>query len=119
MGREGDSCVVCLLYNTLESTIRLFHIMLKYDLLCHSLVLLNVAYYATDPTSFLRPAMTHTSSRIYSPFGHYLHCAHCNALKCSFLHTVISVWNGLPHHGVVAESFSMYHRVIIITAIYQ
>ena len=30
-----------------ESTVRLFHIML--DLLCHSLMLLNVAYYAIDP----------------------------------------------------------------------
>ena len=41
--------------------------------------------------SFLPSPMNHTSSRIYNPFGYYLPHAHCNALKCSFLHTVISV----------------------------
>ena len=49
------------------------------------------------PTGFLPPAMNHTSSRIYNPFGYYPPRAHCNALQFSFIHTVISVWNDLPH----------------------
>ena len=49
-------------------------------------------------TGFLPPPMNHTSTRIYNPFGYYLPHAHCNALKCSFLHTVISVWNNLPQN---------------------
>ena len=57
--------------------------------------------------------MNHTSSRIYNPFGYYLTRAHCNALKFSFLHTVTSVWNNLPHHALTAESFSVYRKAIL------
>ena len=71
----------------------------------------NLVYF--PPTGFLPPAMNHTSSRIYNPFGYYLTRAHCNALKFSFLHTVTSVWNNLPHHALTAESFSVYRRAIL------
>ena len=65
------------------------------------------------PTGFLPPAMNHTSSRNYNPCGYYLPRAHCNVLKFSFIDTVISVWNNLPHHALTAESFFVYHRAIL------
>ena len=86
--------------------------------LCSFYLIRNHLFYF-PPTGFLPPAMNHTSSRNYNPCGYYLPRAHCNVLKFSILHTIISVWNNLPHHALTAESFSVYRRAIqCITAIY-
>ena len=45
-------------HSSIRPEARLFHIMLNKDLLCHSLMLLNVAYYAIDP-----PLLFHVISK--------------------------------------------------------